>query len=135
MGMWQHPNSIYGPRLRDENIALVRALRAAEDERAFDAASRAGVEGLREERTFLCQPVDIRRIEIGVPTGAKLVEAHVIDEHHDDGRAAPMALCWTGLGSRPRYRRPGGRASRTGQRGIGIRPPRGVVAAASNRHS
>lgn len=28
------------------------------------------------------RPVDIRRIEIEVPTGAKLVEAHIIDEHH-----------------------------------------------------
>jgi hypothetical protein len=41
MGMWQHPGSIYGPRSRDENIALIRALRAAEDEQAFVAASRA----------------------------------------------------------------------------------------------
>jgi hypothetical protein len=41
MGMWQHPKSIYGPRSRDENIALIRALRAAEDEPTFVAASRA----------------------------------------------------------------------------------------------
>ena len=40
MGMWQHPNSIYGPRSRDENIGLIRALRAARDEQAFLAASR-----------------------------------------------------------------------------------------------
>ncbi len=41
MGIWQHPNSIYGPRSRDENIGLIRALRAARDEQAFLAASRA----------------------------------------------------------------------------------------------
>lgn len=41
MGIWQHPTSIYALRSRDENIALIRALRAARDEQAFLAASRA----------------------------------------------------------------------------------------------
>jgi hypothetical protein len=44
------------------------------------------VKGVREPRALAGEPVDVRRLHVGMPGDAQLVEAEIIDDDDDDVR-------------------------------------------------
>ena len=67
--------------------AVAAGVLAGQDRGAVRRADRRGMEGALEQRALAGEPVDVRRLHVGMAAGAELVEAQVV--HQDDQEVGP----------------------------------------------